>query len=34
MISLSINKNGYINNSFDASRDVIRKIEVSILDYK
>lgn len=33
-ISLSINKNGYINNSFDASRDVIRNIEVSILDYK
>lgn len=33
-ISLSINKNGYINNNFDASRDVIRNIEVSILDYK
>ncbi|BFL77257.1 hypothetical protein SKB0068_00290 [Staphylococcus hominis subsp. novobiosepticus] len=33
-IALSINKNGYINNSFDASRDVIRNIEVSILDYR
>lgn len=34
LISLSLNKNGYINNNFEASRDIIRNIEVSILDYE
>ncbi|AUJ52639.1 hypothetical protein B2G94_10935 [Staphylococcus hominis subsp. hominis] len=34
LISLSLNKNGYINNNFEASRDIIRNVEVSILDYE
>lgn len=33
-ITLSVNKQGYINNNFVASRDVIRNVEISILDYK
>ena len=32
-VTLSINKHGYINNNFNASRDVIRNVEVSISDY-
>lgn len=27
-------QNGYINNNFEASRDIIRNVEVSILDYE
>ena len=34
LISLSLNKNGYINNNFEASRDIVRNVEVSILDYE
>ena len=33
-IALSVNKHGYINNNFEVSRDVIRNVEESILDYK
>lgn len=33
-IALSVNKHGYINNNFEASRDVIRNVEENILDYK
>ncbi|RIO51032.1 hypothetical protein BUZ55_02670 [Staphylococcus hominis] len=33
-INLSVNKQRYINNNFVTSRDVIRNVKISILDYK